>query len=110
MPTITDLTKVKIQYQDDSLQLHNIVQRKAVQEAVGNTLALPNNTDPTGRPAGWRLRAIYGRFIDGNGHIFRKRCVIGHPTNPRYVGTNDEFSCDGVTWTIEGRVGELRHA
>jgi hypothetical protein len=101
---ITDFSKSPVKYIDDAGVEHCIRQRTAVATAVGNIAG--DLTKPP-RPSRWKLRHIYGVTTVGT-TILRKKAVIGDPTNARFVGGTATFSCDGVTWTIEGRVGEKR--
>lgn len=102
---ITDFSHVKIDYTDDTGVLHTISQRTAVQAAVGNVVATGANP---GRPAGWKLRHIQAYTVV-SGKTLRKRIVIGDPTNDLFdTAAGGTFSCDGVTWTVAGRIGEKR--
>lgn len=105
MPTITDLTKVKIEYVDDDGVEHRISQRHAVQVAAGNTLS--TNTAAPPRPTRWKLRHVMLMYDSGS-HVFRKKIVIGNVANALWSGGTGTVTIDGVTWVREGRIGEVR--
>lgn len=105
MPTITDLTRIHIDYVDDNGQHHYIPQRTAVQVAVGNALST-TSTNP-GRPAKWRLRRVMLKYDSGT-RVFRKRVTIASTANAIWTGATTTVTVDGVTWTVESRLGEAR--
>jgi hypothetical protein len=106
MPTITDFSRVHIDYIDDNGNHHYISQRTQVQQKAGN--ALSTDASKPGRPARWKLRHVQCFNVTG-GHTFRKRVVIASPANPLWTGASSAISgLDGVNWTVEGRIGEKR--
>ena len=106
MPTITDFSRVQIEYTADNAAALAVPQRAAVATAVGNT---PTAASLPGRPSRWKLRCIYLVTPVTGAITNRKRVVIGDPTNPLYVGTDSDIAAlDGVGWRVEGRIGEKR--
>lgn len=111
VPTITDFSRVTIEYTSDQaagagLAIYGVSQRTAVQVAVGNPLAAANLP---GRPAKWKLRCIYLVTPTTGAITNRKRCVIGDIGNPLFSGSvSGPITLDGVQWRVEGRTGERR--
>ena len=98
-------THVSIDYVDDDGNHHTISQKQSVQVAAGNTVATGNNPAFSHRNA----RHVGLRYIDGGGKVYRKRVIIGSTANPAWKASATTMgTIDGVTWTIEGRMGERR--
>jgi len=104
MPTITDFSRVNIQYFDDNGVQHDIPQRKQVALNCGNTIA-PATGKP-GRPAKWKLRHVL--LFDTATGKQSKKVVIGRTTNPIWTGATTTVTIDGDTWKVESKIGEKR--
>jgi hypothetical protein len=104
-PTITDFTRVAIRYIDDAAVEHRISQRRSVALACSNTLSTTPTAPP--RPTRWKLRHVQLMYDSGT-HVFRKRVVIGSTANGLWNNSTTTVGIDGVTWKVEGRVGEKR--
>lgn len=106
MPTITDFSRITIDYTADDGNLLNVPIRTAVAAASSQ----PESTTPhPGRPARWVLRHVYLVTPTTGAVTHRKKVVIGSPDHSWFNGTfSGAISLDGVNWRIEGRIGEKR--
>lgn len=94
-------------YIDDDAGAHRITQKKIVGDAVGNTES--TGSAPIGRPSFWRLRHVHLNYNDGAGTTANKRVVIGSSSNGIFLGTTATVAAlEGVTWNVEGKIGERR--